>query len=343
MPPASRLSERFEPMSLSRYKRVVVLCPAATTGGPEAIHQLAYGLNSAGIECYVAYYGLEHRVRVAPDRLHCDPPGCERLMTRYARYFPRVLDEIALDPSTLVILPEPLARQTASFRACGVAVWWLSVDNAFINNPDFRDREKLRAYFQDREIHHLYQSVYAREWLRANGATRIYDLGDYTSEMFTLQPAKAPSPRVACAYNAAKGSDIAQQFFAGNPGFDALPLKGYSRDELRAIFSERLFYVDFGHMPGKDRLPREAAACGSIVFVHRKGAGRYYDDFPIPDFFKFDLEDVTSGELARRLRQAADAPAEHWAMQGFLRDTVLWERTVFGQQIMRHWGLRPAG
>lgn len=343
MPPAFCLSERFEPMSLSRYKRVVILCPTAMTGGPEAIHQLAYGLNSAGIECYIAYYGPEHRVRVAPDRLHCAPATCEQLMTRYARYFPRVLDEIALEPSTLVILPEPLARQAASFRACGVAVWWLSVDNAYINNPDFQDREKLRAYFADREPHHLYQSVYAREWLRANGAVKIYDLGDYTSEMFTLQPARGPSPRAACAYNAAKGSDIAQQFFADNPQFDALPLKGYSRDELREIFSERLFYVDFGHMPGKDRLPREAAACGSIVFVHRKGAGRCYDDFPIPDVFKFDLEDVASGELARRLRQAAEAPAEHWAMQGFLRDTVLWEKTVFGQQIMRHWGLRPVG
>ena len=60
---------------LSRFRRVVIPTPAGATGGPEAIHQLAYSLNSIGVDCRIAYYGEANAVKVTTDRITCTPPG----------------------------------------------------------------------------------------------------------------------------------------------------------------------------------------------------------------------------------------------------------------------------
>jgi len=47
-------------------------------------------------------------------------------------------------------------------------------------------------------------------------------------------------------------------------------------------------YVDFGWHPGRDRLPREAALAGCVVFSTRHGAAGYEGDMPLSDWYKFD-------------------------------------------------------
>jgi hypothetical protein len=324
-------------MSLSKYKRIVLPCPTALSGGPEAIHQLAYALQSLRLECYVAYFGASHQLVRSTETLRCEPAAEPTMMERYARYYPRVAPQIPLDEDTVVIFPEALVGLAPSWRG-PIGVWWLSVDNAMRGEPRMNEAAFREQVFARQDLIHLYQSAYAREFLRSHGATRLYDLGDYTSEIFTLGPPPALSASPTCAYNAAKGSDLAQTFFAENPRFAGLPLKGYTKAQLRDIFQERMFYVDFGHFPGKDRLAREAAASGSIVFVQRTGAGGFYEDFPLPDLFKFSADDVASGELARRLDAVAAAPAEFWAQQAGFRDVVASEKNTFHAQVARHWG-----
>jgi hypothetical protein len=329
-------------MSLSRFKRIVLPCPTALTGGPEAIHQLAYALQSLRLECYVAYFGVSHQLARAGDTLRCEPAGSPQMLDHYARYYPRVAPQITLGEETMVIFPESLAGQATNWDG-PTAVWWLSVDNAVRGDPRLKESSFREQLFARQDLIHFYQSAYAREYLRSQGATRLYDLGDYTSEIFTLGPPPALSASPICAYNAVKGSELAQSFFAQHPRLAGLPLKGYTKAQLREIFQQRMFYVDFGHFPGKDRLAREAAASGSIVFVQRTGAGGVYEDFPLPDLFKFGADDIASGELARRLDAIAAAPAEFWALQAGFRDLVANEKNTFHAQVARHWGKPQLG
>jgi hypothetical protein len=101
-------------------------------------------------------------------------------------------------------------------------------------------------------------------------------------------------------------------------------------------------YVDFGHLPGKDRLPREAAASGAVVFVRKAGAGRFADDFPIPDFFRFDDDDVASGELFRRIAAVQESPQRFWADQAAFRDGIRSERDGLYDQLLALRGLDRA-
>jgi hypothetical protein len=324
-------------MSLSRFKRIVLACPVVKTGGPEAIHQLAYTLRSLKLDCSIAYFGQGHSLSLRDGALVCEPASAPESAAYYDRYFPHRASRVPLNDETIVIFPEGVATTAAQWRG-PTAIWWLSVDNAERGDRRMTDPAFRAELFRRPEIVHLHQSAYARDFLRAQGAQRLYDLGDYTSELFTLGPKPTVSGTPNCAYNQIKGSELAEAFFATNTAFDGLPLRGYSTAQLKEIFQERMFYIDFGHFPGKDRLPREAAACGSIVFVNRRGAGAMYEDFPLHDMFKFTEADVSSGELARRLEAVAAAPELHFELQASFRDVVFNEKSTFQAQVARHWG-----
>jgi hypothetical protein len=328
-------------LPLSRFRRVVIFCPLAVTGGPEAIHQLAQSLNAIGVDCWLVHVGRGQKVVIRADCIETTAPDADHARV-YSAYGPRFRNVIPLGPETLAILPEGLTRHHSALRGCGVAIWWLSVDNAYRQfEMDGLDPEtQLAAITANRELIHLYQSAYARDWLRGLGLEQIFDVGDYTSPLFTAAPAKSPPPRPLVSYNGSKGAALAQAFFAEAPQFEGLALRDFSKPQLAQIFRERLLYVDFGHFPGKDRLPREAAASGGVVFIHRKGAGASYEDFPLPDFFKFDEADVTSGSLRARLEAVAADPQAHWTRQAHFRSVVAWEKAQFHDQVMRLWGVR---
>jgi hypothetical protein len=328
---------------LSRFRKVVIFCPLAITGGPEAIHQLSLSLSGVGVDCWIIHVGGRQETQLRSDRLVLKTPPHEGMAKFYEAYGPRFRTEIELDAETLVVLPEVLARHNRGLTRCGVAIWWLSVDNAMrrLESVGGVDPEaELGQILTRPDVIHFYQSAYARDWLRSQDVERIYDLGDYTSPLFTAAMAKEASPKPAVSYNGAKGAEIAESFFASAPGLDALALRGFSKPELQEIFRERLLYVDFGHFPGKDRLPREAAAAGCVVFVRKTGAAAVYEDFPLPDAFKFTDEDVASGELMRRLEAVIAEPQAWWARQDQFRSRVAWEKAQFHDQVMRLWGVR---
>jgi hypothetical protein len=72
--------------------KVYVLCPAgAVTGGPEALHQLAYKLRRKGIDARMVYYSDNNRDTEVPEP--------------YRVYDPVVSDEVEDEQANVVIVP----------------------------------------------------------------------------------------------------------------------------------------------------------------------------------------------------------------------------------------------
>jgi hypothetical protein len=325
-------------LSLKFVKRVTFLCPAVLTGGPEAVHQAAQMLDQQGLPADIAYYGAGGGLRIDGSRLEVTPPAENPCLTEFAHYEPAVCRQVLLRRHHLVVLPEVLAVQAASFPGASVAVWWLSVDNGLLGVGE----PSRRALFADRSVRHFHQSAYAEDFLRGVGVPASYPLGDFTDPRFTAVPSTAPNPEPAVAYNPAKGADLADAFFAGSPGLRPAPIQGMSKSQIVDLLRSTMVYVDFGHLPGKDRLPREGAASGAVVFVRRLGAGRFVGDFPVPDFFRFDEADVHSGELARRVAAVQAEPARFWAEQEPFRTRISGEREELREQVRRLRGQRQA-
>lgn len=65
-------------------------------------------------------------------------------------------------------------------------------------------------------------------------------------------------------------------------------------------------YIDFGHHPGMDRIPREAALCGCCIVTNRDGSVAYSEDVPIDDEYKFENVTEQIDEIAALLESICE-------------------------------------
>lgn len=324
------------PSLRSRHDRVVILCPIVVTGGAEAIHQLADAINHAGGEAHIAYYGPRVDLHLDADRVVCrwssDPKP-----TAYAAYRSHTVEAVELTARSMVVAPEALVHRPFQHRTYQRALWWLSVDNGESVAPGLTyERERLR-FFQSDDLMHFYQSDYARDFLMRSHARPIAPLTDYTNLNFLDRPInldmKLTSGRRVVSYFPRKGGELAKSFFDAHGDLNALPIQGMDQRGVRNALLSSSVYVDFGHHPGKDRIPREAAMSGNIVFLHERGAARFYLDHPLEAAYLFTSEDVRSGALHARVKAALNDVAANFTAQSRYRTHIALEKAAFDLQV----------
>ena len=271
--------------------RVLVVCPAnVTTGGPEALHQLVDSINRQGGHAVILYHPSG---RTVPDA--------------YSGYQIRIAKNIV--DTDVVVVPEIWPEKVT--HPGRTVLWWLSVDFA---SPKAVGSTPSQ---------HVAQSAYARTWLAERGVSASM-LTDYVNPVF-YDKGCVKKPMVAV--NPSKGKDLIDRFRTAHPDIQLVELAGYTRDQLVDVLNECAVYVDFGHHPGRDRLPREAAMCGATVFLQSVGAGRFGEDYDVEDWYRFGSDGLDV--LANKVRECFTT--QPW--QGMFRQQVEQQRTVFDRQV----------
>ena len=322
---------------IPRFSQVALLCSESITGGPEALHQLAYTINRHGGNAQMAYFGGKSRVHLLADRILGEMDPDTPSLPAYAAYEPRPLKEMVFGTDTLLVFPEISVQQAREVSAGNKAVWWLSVDNALNQNPNLRYQSYLDYLFADTSLVHFYQSDYARDFLVSSGARRIHPLFDFTDANF-LRPAAETSTRTGrVAYFPRKGGDKAALFVAqSQAAADPLafaPIENMTKAQVKQTLESCAVYIDFGHHPGKDRVPREAACAGAVVLLHEQGAAKFFADHPLDPDHIFSLADIQSGRLQARVREIIANPQPHLDAQRYYRQKIWMEREEFDLQV----------
>jgi hypothetical protein len=261
---------------------IYILCPAhLRTGGPEALHQLGHALVRLGHDARMVYIdgGLSIRldeggfaVPDLPDAVHPD----------YLAYGVKRDWRVDDRPGNAVVFPEVWSVLLPWIRQARPYWWWLSVDNAL---PALEHMGGL-AFLRGSAAVHLCQSRYARDWLAGHGIAG-QPLSDHIAQGFHDLAAMAPQARVRRVLYSPKGRDAVAALRRRAPELDWVELSGFSTAEMQALFHTSLLYVDLGHHPGKDRMPREAALLGCCVITGRRGSAGNAEDVPIPPRYKF--------------------------------------------------------
>lgn len=317
-----------------RFDEVVIFCPEVVTGGPEALHQLAHAINTAGGSAKMLYISDRTQISCNDGLLSTNGAHSAEFMAAYQRYSPVLFSRAALSDKTLVVLPEGFVQYVDAFPSVTKAVWWLSVDNALLGNQQkLRYKSFRRAYFSKPEIHHFYQSEYAHEFLLENGAQRVAPLFDYTELKDAQGAASSVRHNLQFAYFPRKGAELAAAFLKTAPQLRAVPIQNMSRAAVFDTLKASSVYIDFGHHPGKDRVPREAAISGCVVLVHEMGAAACYGDYPIDSYYKFISDEVTSGALAKKVADIGGNRAEHYRSQVYYRQKIRLEQEEFNLQV----------
>lgn len=277
-----------------KYQRIYVVCQRGSiTGGPESLHLLCKELRSLGHDSNMVYYPFSENIN--------DP-----INVHYKSYnvpASSFNDEVG----ALFIFPETLPIAALNIKNAKSAIWWLSLDNFLENRYQNKFLNKLRYLWKvsinDRpllgirslkNLIHFSKAHYDHEFLKKKGLNP-YNLPGPISKFFTDAPIKGKAPiserNDFILYNPRKGFKLTSSIIKNFPQYTFKAVENLSEPSLQELFLKSKLYIDFGHHPGKERMPREAAINGCCIITNTKGSAQNDFDIPIPHKFKLDERD----------------------------------------------------
>lgn len=278
---------------LNGITEVYIACPAKfATGGTELLHQLCNKLVKHNVNAKMFY--LESKD---------NSPTAER----FNKYKVSHVTEIPDNKSVLLIVPETFPEILLRYSKVKKVIWWLSVDNYIetrfklkifplrnvINYYKYYYTLKHTVNFKDKRIIHLAQSQYAINYLKEKNVKNIDYLSDYLNDVFFTNDIDYSSSKREniILYNPLKGKEITEKIMSKYPNYQYVPLTKLTPEGVADLCKRSKIYIDFGHHPGKDRFPREAAILGCCIITNKRGAAKYYEDIAISDEYKFEESD----------------------------------------------------
>lgn len=182
---------------------------------------------------------------------------------------------------------------------------------------------------------HFSQTEHSTQYLKSCGINPIPLIDSINEDFLTDKYLdQINHKKNTILYNPTKGLKITQQLIARYPQWKFLPLKGLNRDQLSQNLYSAKLYIDFGHHPGRDRMPREAAMHGCCLITGKLGSAGNSIDLPIPSQYKFDSNGPgfieMFGELTENIMN--DFPM-HYSNFDKYRKWLQNEPKIFKQQI----------
>ena len=174
-----------------------------------------------------------------------------------------------------------------------------------------------------RPINYGTQSYYGAGFVRTVLCSDAFLLTDYPR---LPSVASMPRERNLVLYNGAKGKWRIHELEQRLPGVIFRPIENMTFDEVCQQLSQASLYVEIGHMPGRDRLPREAANYGTPTVLLGRGAGYCWQDFPIGERYRIPYTNDWSDRMAPVIREVLDDPAEVEVAQAPFREWVAGEK-----------------
>jgi hypothetical protein len=325
------------------FKAIHVLYPRGLrTGGPEALHQLVHTLRGLGQEAYLTPLPRTAGTPRVTEYAHYDAPE---------RPFEDAAEVALLAPETNVADMRPARKAT---RIC----WWLSIDSSpfffarrervYRHSYSPADRLTHAAFMGLSVVHrlgthrrswlgmlHLAQSHYAWHYLYSHLDLTPSLVTDYTptAELDDIPRNPVTERGRTVAYNPRKGGWVVDELRRRGTPYDFVPIQNMSRAEALRTLCESAVYLDAGHHPGKDRMPREAALAGALTLVGRRGSGANSLDVPLPWEHKFDMTGDVAAHAAARLDEVFSDLGGHKERQSAYEPFVRGEQERFRREV----------
>jgi hypothetical protein len=336
-------------MKTSDVKFYVFTPAKVCSGGPEALHQLAYYLHKLGLNAYTVYY---------------DYSGFKETQTidRYKEYEVAVAkyENVEDVKENYVIAPENAPWCLNGFKRAQKCVWWLSVAYSNLKVGTWKEKaayqkrvflgQNVMNYrnmaFNHRKVWHLCGSKYAFEYVRQRFPKSVveYMVEPISLDFLQLGNADLSDKRDNIVlYNPAKPSNLMTELLE-RARFKYVPLKGFSPLGLAQIYKKAKLYVDFGEFGGPERMPKEAVYFGCNILVANHNAAANDFDVAIPQKYKVD-DSETAEQIEFRIadmlqnyeKQKMDFLPFKLKVEGLEKNFINQLKDVFGiEEVVRH-------
>jgi hypothetical protein len=334
-------------LKITEHTHIYVIAPAGVvTGGVELLHQLVDILRNNCMDACIVYYG---------SKKHFVPDD-------YKKYNIVIAENVIDHEENIMVLPEIKLNFLKNFESIQKIVWWLSVDSFFLtcsstidifkfniklgililikrlwrlvikNENNFIDTVSL-SYMKKQNIVHAYQSIYAQYFLLKHKFDIVISLTDYINNDFMAQRSSVRDDIVV--YNPKKGIKFTNKIIKNNSDITFVPIENMNRSEVLSLLQRAKLYIDFGHHPGKDRLPREAVISGCIVITGRIGSARFFEDVPLSSSFKIAQKIINLDKIRVAIKNSIKHYSIQQANMNYYIRQVLNEKVKFENEVMR--------
>jgi hypothetical protein len=177
------------------------------------------------------------------------------------------------------------------------------------------------------------QSVYAQGFCASVLGRKALPMTDYLR-----RPEIVTRPRLknVVLYNGAKGYSKVPELIELLPDIEFRPIQNMTYLQVCEALAEATAYVELGVMPGRDRLPREAAHFGTPVVLLCRGAAYCWDDFPLDAKFRIADEPDWAIRMKPVLEEVVANSRKAIDEQQAFREWVAGDRDRFGAEV-DHW------
>jgi len=292
-----------------KINKIQILIPGGGFyGGLESLHQFVYMANSLGVEISCVYIPTQNIIgKNITFKKNIN-------LKNYKIKIDRKIDDTK---NVCLVVPETFTGYIRAIRKAKISIWWLSVDN-YIDKIKSENQQNLRNYLvllanfsrkfffsiinlnhynkslslkeiKNKKIIHLCQSYYSYEFLKKKKLKNLLMLKDFIQS----RNRKKFKKKIDIILNSNKGQKYNDLFTKEyNEIFKIEKLKNMSLKQTQKKLNQSRFFIDFGHHPGRDRIPREAVSQGSKILIKKEGAAKNKFDVNIDDNYKFTEYDL---------------------------------------------------
>jgi hypothetical protein len=186
-----------------------------------------------------------------------------------------------------------------------------------------------------KDVSHIAQSLYAQDILKTELGIHAPIVSDYIHrENYKIQTIVRGQNKKIVAYNYAKSHLLLGKIIKRmSKNIEFVPLQKMSSIEIRNQLANSDLYIDMGHFPGRDRLPREAISMGCPVLLARRGAARYYGDFKLGEEFRFDIVNSNARDLGSMIIQLLNQGSDLVEKQKIFATSVDQDKKDFQREV----------
>lgn len=298
-----------------------IFCPIAITGGPEALHQLCGELNVMGFDSYMYYYDSAY------NKIQ------NHIIPSYSHYNVKIspynsLIELDKDDHVIVV-PEITPRNLFSGDYKAKLIYWFLACGCFYEDPE------LQKYYIACQSQEAYDRISNTNLVKEN---RIFLLTDYTRQNFIMSEEilKSSNRKDTIVYFPGKGLKHSQKIISLMPQYNFVPIQNLSSDQIKELGLISKIYIDFGHHPGKDRIPREMASTGCVVITGTQNVGANDIDIPLGKRkFNYDMntDSYDYSKIVEQIKYDIDNYEISFEEQKNYRETIRNEKITFQKEI----------
>ena len=181
-----------------------------------------------------------------------------------------------------------------------------------------------------RKINFGTQSYYGQGFLRSQYGQEAFLLTDYPQP---TAPISVKRDANLVAYNGVKGQWKIGDLHRLLPTVDFVPIEKMTFDQVRETLARASLYVEIGNLPGRDRLPREAANLGTPTVLLGRGSGYCWQDFPLGEKYRIPYTVDWAEYMAPVIAGVLADPSEILLAQASFQEWVSGEPDRYDQAL----------